>query len=148
MPTYNVCDERFDWDSLFSSLQKASIQGDFNIVLSMKNPNRFKFVATELRAEFVHDNMIVGSSFDTNELVLDPHSITDYVLKVSFRPSVSQALSMKRDYSSEKLFFTINGIVKGYTTPLGYKYPFTQRIEKQTIRIGDLADQSLCKCSS
>jgi hypothetical protein len=148
MPTYNVCDERFDWNSLFSSLQKVSIQGDFNVVLSLKNPNRFTFAATELRVEFVHDNAVVGSSLDTKELVLPPHTISDYVLKVSFRPSISQALSMQRDFSSGKLFFTINGIVKGYTTPLGYNYPFTQRVEKQIIRIGDSADQSMCKCTS
>mgnify|MGYP006102298583 CR=1 FL=1 len=145
-PSYNVCDERFDWNSLFATMETLSVQGDFNLVLSLKNPNRFAFGSSSLRIDFLYNNEVVGQSFDTNEVVLSAHSITDYLLKVSFRPTVSQALSMQRDYSNDKLYFNMKGVLEGYATPLGMKYSFTERIDDSIIRIGDKSDESLCKC--
>jgi len=147
-PTYNVCMENFNWKSILNSFTKLSLQADFDVVLSIKNPNRFDFAVNNLRVDFLHDSVVVGSAHDTEELVLKPHTITDYVLKVSFRPGFTQALSMQQDYMRNDLYFTLKGNVQGYTTPLGWKYDFDQEIEDVELRIGDEADTSLCKCKS
>eukprot|EP00943_MAST-04B_sp_MAST-4B-sp1_P002947 g2947.t1 len=145
-PTYNVCMENFNWKSILNSFTKFSLQADFDVLLSIKNPNRFDFAVNTLRVDFLHDSTIVGSAHDTRELVLKPHSITDYMLKVSFRPSLTQALSMQQDYLRGGLYFSLNGRVQGYTTPLGWKYDFVEEVEHMELRIGDDADTSLCKC--
>ena len=145
-PIYNVCTESFNWSSILKSLTKVSLEADFDVVVSVKNPNRFKFAVSSLRVDFLHDSAVVGSAHDTTKLVLPPSSITDYILHVSFRPTLTQALSMQQDYYHGDLYFSLNGKVEGFTTPLGWEYKFEQEVDGVELRVGDAADTSLCKC--
>ena len=101
---------------------------------------------SSLRVDFLHDSAVVGSAHDTTKLVLPPSSITDYILHVSFRPTLTQALSMQQDYYHGDLYFSLNGKVEGFTTPLGWEYKFEQEVDGVELRVGDAADTSLCKC--
>ena len=94
----------------------------------------------------LHDSAVVGSAHDTTKLVLPSSSITDYILHVSFRPTLTQALSMQQDYYHGDLYFSLNGKVEGFTTPLGWEYKFEQEVDGVELRVGDAADTSLCKC--
>ena len=51
-PIYNVCTESFNWSSILKSLTKVSLEADFDVVVSVKNPNRFKFAVSSLRVDF------------------------------------------------------------------------------------------------
>ena len=152
-PTYSVCNSELDWGSLLSSLSSLKLAADYDVAMSVKNPNIFDIYVDSLDAVFsfegtpvaaVHMKRMAGAS----EVVkLEAVTITDVLLPLTFAPeSISQAVHLSRANSAGTLKFTASFSIKG--TAMGF-YNYDVEVKDHVVDLSTMGDTSLCApCSS
>ncbi len=145
-PSYNICSSGLDWRSILRGLEHLSLEAEYDIVLSVYNPNRFDFAVNDIDISLSYKGEKVATVQDNDLHLFPASSISDSVLNLKFLPSISQALSMQHDLGEGSLRFTANGNVGGYFSPLGWNYGFFRSVDDHIIAVGGDDDRSLCNC--
>ena len=60
-PVLNVCSSEMDWNSVIEGLESLKIRSDFEMLMSIYNPNRFELKATTGSGVFLYQGKEVGS---------------------------------------------------------------------------------------
>lgn len=138
-PSYNVCNEESSWKSLIESMST-----DFQILVSVANPNHFSLALDMASGNFTHKGKPVGS-FQIPPVVAEPLSITDVLLVAHFAPEKWDAISITREFVSGKLEFLANAKAT-LRIPILFDYSITASKKDIVIHVNELSDRSLCAC--
>jgi len=145
-PTYSVCNSELDWKSALSSLASLSLSADYDVSLSIHNPNVFDIRVDSVNAVFTYENIPVASAHITgkpnNIVTLRKSSVNDVVLPLTFKPeSIAQAYRMNTDNTNGKLKFSASFSIKGVV--MGFYY-FDVEVNDHVVDMSTMGDQSLC----
>jgi hypothetical protein len=151
-PSYSVCNSEMDWTSLLGSLSSLKLAADYDVTMSVQNPNMFDIYVDTLDATFTFDGAPVASAHLKSKptssdsaghvLKLTASSITDVILPLNFAPeSLSQAWKMKSENSAGKLMFTASFSIQG--TAMGF-YTYDMEIKDHLVDLSTMGDTSLC----
>jgi hypothetical protein len=140
-PSYNVCNEESDWKSLIESLSS-----DFQILVSVANPNHFSFALDMASGNFTHKGNPVGT-FQIPPVVAEPLSITDVLMVAHFAPEKWDALSITREFVAGRLTFLADAKAT-LRIPILLDYSITVSTRDIVIHANELGDRSLCACKT
>jgi LEA14-like dessication related protein len=147
-PNYSVCNSELDWSSALNSLSSLTLSADYDIAMSIRNPNIFSIQVDTVAAVFTFEDVSVASanlkstSSTTFVANLTPSSVTDVVLPLTFQPeSIPQAWRMKKQNEKGELkfkaSFSITGVAMGF-------YYFDIEVVDHVVDMSSMGDQSLC----
>ena len=144
-PQYNVCTNEIAWKDIVEGLASLKMSANFDLLMSVYNPNRFEVDLSTGSGQFHHDGQYVGS-FDIPEGVISELSISDIVVKVSFSPDKWSALSLTSEYYRGKLALTVGGHT--HVKIPGLNYQFDAKFQDIEVNVNDpsLDDTHLCAC--
>lgn len=148
-PLVNVCNTQFDWGSIVHSMKKLAVEADFQILVSIENPNYLDVNIHGGVAVFRHKHVEVG------QMVLDPFTavaghISDILFTVAFDGKTWDELGLGVEYATGELAFLLDATV---TASVGYRghstFPFTFSISNYYIKVANATayDRSLCHCA-
>ena len=150
-PNYSVCNSELNWQSLLGSLSSLTLSAEYEVAMSLRNPNIFAIRVDSVDAVFTFQKVPVASvtlrSGYTDVPVVDlvASSITDVVLPLTFAPDIGHAWAMNKANAAGTLQFEASFSVTG--TVLGFYY-FDIEIKDHVVDMSSMGDQSLCaKCN-
>ena len=118
---------------------------DFEILVSVANPNRISFALDAASGNFSHRGYTVGS-FKLAPVVIEPMAITDLLVIAHFAPDKWDAISIGREFVTGKLTFMAN-VSATVRVPILLDYSITAGKQDVVIHVNQLGDRSLCACS-
>lgn len=147
-PTYAGCNTDVDWNSIIKGSETLNLHGDFQILVSVRNPNRVDLVVHSAEAQVYYKGNKVGYASYDEDWSCPGGSIADVLLVLSLRPSASDAVAIIEDYEAGALYLTVEAtlsadvmwghmVVHSFTTKFN-GYRFNANAEG--------GDRSLCKC--
>lgn len=144
-PQINVCTNQVAWKDIVEGLASLKMSANFDLLMSVYNPNRFEVDLSKGSGQFHHDGQYVGS-FVIPEGVISELSISDIVVKVSFSPDKWSALSLTSEYYRGKLALTVEGHT--HVKIPGLNYQFDAKFQDIEVNVNDpsLDDTHLCAC--
>ena len=144
-PQLNVCTNEVAWKDIVEGLASLKMSANFDLLMSVYNPNRFEVDLSKGSGQFHHDGQYVGS-FDIPEAVISELSISDIVVKVSFSPDKWSALSLTSEYYRGKLTLTVGGHT--HVKIPGLNYQFDAKFQDIEVNVNDpsMDDTHLCAC--
>ena len=113
-PIYETCNTETDWAEIWSSLIHGSVQSKYDILLTLKNNNYFSIQMTELSVRIYYQGTLIGywysESADGGEyaVYIPSHAIVDVMAKVTFIPTVSEAITLYNLYEANALHLEID----------------------------------------
>ncbi|CAM9307226.1 unnamed protein product [Discosporangium mesarthrocarpum] len=147
-PGVNVCNTQFDWGSIVHSMKKASIEADFQLLVSVYNPNVLDVKLESGTAVLYHKHDEVGTMvFDP--VLLQGGYITDILLNIAFNAEAWEDFHIGLEYEMGELAFLMDATISASVLWHGFKtYPFTFNINHYSIKVSDVTnyDRSLCNC--
>ena len=146
IPQYNICNDSIAWKSLVDSMTSMSIEGSFEILASVMNPNHFDVAVDMGRGTFKHNGADVGT-FVMPPTVISAMSITDLTIIASFTPEKWEALSLSAEYYRGTLAFTIDAQYM-IRVPVLFDYSKEADLSNMYVKVNDpnLKDRHLCAC--
>ena len=147
-PTYSVCNSELDWQSLLGSLSSLSLSADYDVAMSIRNPNLFNIRVDSLDATFTFEGRpvasahLIGKNKEEDVVTLQSSSISDIVLPLTFAPeSVSQAWQLKAANDAGTLMFEASFSIRG--SVLGF-YDYDIEIKNHVVDLSTMGDTSMC----
>merc|ERR1711991_627951 len=61
-PKYEICNTDLDWSSVFNALARFSLQAEYDVVVSVYNPNQFDAGVDEMGANFLFNEKLVATA--------------------------------------------------------------------------------------
>ncbi|CAN0336649.1 unnamed protein product [Laminaria digitata] len=148
-PGVNMCNTEFDWKSIVESLKKASLETDFQLLVSIYNPNVLDAKIESGTAILYHKHTEVGiMAFEP--AVLEGGYVTDLLLTIAFDGEAWEEAHIGLEYETGKLAFLMDATVSASVMWHGLKtYPFTFSVNNYYIKVSSATDydRSLCNCS-
>jgi len=151
MPVYNICSNEMDWKSIVDGMTSLKMQTNYQLLISVYNPNYFDAEVIQGEGTFEYDGVYVGTmTFGKKDLDDDSptkiaaNSITDVIITASFTPDKWEALQLTAEYYKGTLKFKIDS--KTTVRIPFFDYTFTSEVKDLTIHIGDMNDRYLCAC--
>lgn len=128
-PRYELCNSELDWSSLLDSAERFAFQADYDVVVSAYNPNQFDMGVEALNANIKFQGSLVATVEHSEPVKIPASTIVDVVVRITFRPSVSEALAMRSQYRQQRLSLVAGGSASGYFTPFGWQYSFARTFD-------------------
>ncbi len=147
-PQYNVCTNQFEWKSIIEGMIGLKMSASFDLLISVKNPNRFDVDLNNGSGQFHHDGNYVGL-FEIPQSTISAKAISDVVVKVTFSPDKWSAIGMTTEYYRGTLKFVIGGNANVEIPALG-NYQFDAKFDDVVVNVNDPSqdDTHLCACPS
>ncbi len=147
-PKYNVCTNQFEWKSIIEGMIGLKMSASFDLLISVKNPNRFDVDLNNGSGQFHHDGNYVGL-FEIPQSTISGKAISDVVVKVTFSPDKWSAIGMTTEYYRGTLKFVIGGHANVEIPALG-NYQFDAKFDDIIVNVNDPSqdDTHLCACPS
>lgn len=147
-PQYNVCTNQFEWKSIIEGMIGLKMSASFDLLISVKNPNRFDVDLNNGSGQFHHDGNYVGL-FEIPQSTISAKAISDVVVKVTFSPDKWSAIGMTTEYYRGTLKFVIGGNANVEIPALG-NYQFDAKFDDVIVNVNDPSqdDTHLCACPS
>lgn len=147
-PQYNVCTNQFEWKSIIEGMIGLKMSASFDLLISVKNPNRFDIDLNNGSGQFHHDGNYVGL-FEIPQSTISGKAISDVVVKVTFSPDKWSAIGMTTEYYRGTLKFVIGGNANVEIPALG-GYQFDAKFDDVIVNVNDPSqdDTHLCACPS
>eukprot|EP00752_Nemacystus_decipiens_P006985 g6265.t1 len=148
-PGVNVCNTEFDWGSIVHSIAKVAVEADFQILVSIYNPNMLDAKIESGTAILSHKHTPVGT-MAFHPAVLTGGYVTDILLTITFNGEVWEEAHLGLEYETGQLAFLMDATVSASVMWHGHKtYPFTFSIHDYYIKVSDTTDydRSLCNCT-
>ncbi|CAM9809323.1 unnamed protein product [Scytosiphon promiscuus] len=148
-PGVNVCNTEFDWGSIVHSIKSADVQADFQILVSIYNPNVLDATIETGTATLYHKHTEVGT-MAFQPAVLAGGYVTDLLFTMTFNTEVWDEARLGLEYETGQLAFLMDATVSAAVMWHGLKtYPFTFSIHDYYIKVADTTgyDRSLCNCT-
>lgn len=144
VPVYNVCNDALAWKSLMDSLTSLKVSADFEILMSVANPNRFDVALDMGKGSFSHKGVFVGT-FDIPPTTAKANSVTDMFIVTHLSPEKWEALSLTSDYYRGKLVLDVQARAT-LRVPAFFDYSYTVALESIVVRVNEMSDRHLCAC--
>jgi hypothetical protein len=146
VPTYNVCNDNLAWKSIVSSMTSMKVEADFEILVSVLNPNHFEVDVEMGRGQFYHEGVFVGT-FDIPPTKCPAMSIMDVRVVAHFAPEKWEALSLTAEYYKGTLAFDLNARAT-FRFPFLIDFAYPASFNNIHVKVNDpkLNDRHLCKC--
>lgn len=144
VPVYNVCNDALAWKSLMDSLTSLKVSADFEILMSVANPNRFDVALDMGKGSFAHNGVFVGT-FDIPPATAKANSVTDMFIITHLSPEKWEALSLTSDYYRGKLVLDVQARAT-LRVPAFFDYTYTAALENIVVRVNEMSDRHLCAC--
>ncbi|CAM9113695.1 unnamed protein product [Ectocarpus fasciculatus] len=148
-PGVNVCNTEFDWGSIVHSIKSAGVEADFQILVSIYNPNVLNAEIETGSAVLYHGDTEVGMMAFQPALLAGGY-VTDILLTITFKTEVWEEAHLGLEYETGQLAFLMDATISASVMWHGYKtYPFTFSIHNYYIKVADTTgyDRSLCNCT-
>ncbi|CAB1120072.1 unnamed protein product [Ectocarpus sp. CCAP 1310/34] len=148
-PGVNVCNTEFDWGSIVHSIKSAGVEADFQILVSIYNPNVLNAEIEMGSALLYHGDTEVGVMAFEPALLAGGY-VTDILLTITFKTEVWEEAHLGLEYETGQLAFLMDATISASVMWHGYKtYPFTFSINNYYIKVADTTgyDRSLCNCT-
>mmetsp|Transcript_8229 Transcript_8229/g.12641 ORF Transcript_8229/g.12641 Transcript_8229/m.12641 type:complete len:603 (+) Transcript_8229:83-1891(+) len=144
-PEYNVCSDEFAWSSIIKGLTSLKMEASFEILISVKNKNRFDMALEGFGGKFKHDGEDIGT-FSFPRTIVEGTSITDLLITCTVVPGRWKALGLIADYWKGDLSVIVdaNGSVKVHGIGLSFPVKVSDALVKVTDP--DMDDRHLCAC--
>mmetsp|Transcript_15416 Transcript_15416/g.20087 ORF Transcript_15416/g.20087 Transcript_15416/m.20087 type:complete len:522 (-) Transcript_15416:47-1612(-) len=147
-PEYNICSDAMDWKSIVDGMTSMKVEATFQILISVKNPNKFDAILDMGSGSFSHDGVHVGTFEIPQGTTIKSMAITDILSTVTITPNKWQALELTSEYYKGTLSFVVDAEVDATIPALG-GYTFQTKISNYMIHVGDaMDDRHLCACQS
>ncbi|GAX26059.1 hypothetical protein FisN_4Hh438 [Fistulifera solaris] len=144
VPVYNVCNDAVAWKSLMDSLTSLKVSADFEILMSVANPNRFDVALDMGKGSFAHNGVFVGT-FDIPPTTAKANSITDMFIITHLSPEKWEALSLTSDYYRGKLVLDVQARAT-LRVPAFFDYSYTAALENIVVHVNEMSDRHMCAC--
>jgi hypothetical protein len=141
IPQYNVCNDSMAWQSIMDSLTHLKVTADFEILISISNPNHFDAKLEMGHGSFTHEGAFVGT-FDIPPVVVKSMSITDMMIIAHFSPDRWDALGLVAEYTRGKLVLHVDAQAT-ISVPL---YSFSTELRDIVVHVNEMSDRHLCSC--
>merc|ERR1711871_1828186 len=121
---------------------------DYQVLVTLHNPNRFNMKLTAAKTVFKHDGVQVGqweccSGDKTLDFLSGTKTDVDTVL--AFNTGTKQVVSMLSDFEQSNLIFDVEGTLTVQIQIGSFSYPFTTSVSS-ILDIGEKYSTALCKC--
>ncbi|KAG9409133.1 hypothetical protein AC1031_019395 [Aphanomyces cochlioides] len=148
VPDYQVCNQQFDWESIFLSLISIQPKIHYDVIISVVNENRFAFDLDYGYANISHRGVKVGT-WEISNWTAEAGAISDMMALVKIEPSTySEAYSLLTDFRANNLTFQIDTNISGYIRWGKYKLSPVSVVAPQVdFLVGDKYPRDLCKCT-
>ena len=152
VPKYSICNTEFEWWSIWSSLKEGSLATKYDVLLTLRNDNYFGIELNNGGLRIYHDNSLIGTYYQDQQIKLKSHSLNDYIIEVTFSPALSQAYTIYNLFENNNLNIEIDmfGDVKGYLLDNKNLQIFNVRLayNVNNLFIGkDINDTSIADCN-
>ncbi|CAM9923250.1 unnamed protein product, partial [Phaeothamnion confervicola] len=147
-PEVNVCNTEFDWKSVVHSITGVAVEVDYQLLVSIYNPNNMDVAIESGTAVLKHKHTEVGA------MVFEPFTatggyVTDILATVAINAQQWENLRLGVEYETGKLAFFMDASVQAAVLWHGLKtYPFSFSVSNYYIKVSDVTayDRSLCAC--
>ncbi|OQR84574.1 hypothetical protein ACHHYP_13234 [Achlya hypogyna] len=147
IPEYQICNQQFDWASIFSSLKSIHPKIDYQILTSVSNENRFGFFLKAGDADIHHRGVKVGT-WTIRNWTAEAGAVTDMMADVRIEPGYSEAYALWTDFSKGTLVFQINTTISGSIRWGNYTlYDIETAVPSIEFLVGAKYPRDLCKCT-
>lgn len=144
IPTYNVCNDAVAWSSLIESLTNMKATADFEILVSVSNPNHFSLALDKGMGSFTHKGTFVGT-YDIPPTVAAPMAITDLLIVAHLAPDKWDALGLVAEYYRGKLVLYVDAEAT-LRIPMLANYSFTTALRNIVVNVNEQSERYLCAC--
>jgi hypothetical protein len=144
LPSYNVCNDAVAWTSLINSLTNMKATADFEILVSVKNPNHFALALDHGMGSFTHNGAFVGT-YDIPPTVAAPMSITDLLIVAHLAPDKWDALGLVAEYYRGKLVLYVDAEAT-LRIPMLANYTVTTALKNIVVNVNEQSERYLCAC--
>ncbi|ETV95100.1 hypothetical protein H310_11383 [Aphanomyces invadans] len=148
VPDYQICNQQFDWESIFASLISIKPKIHYQIITSVVNENRFAFHLDSGVADISHNGIKVGTWAISN-WTAEAGAVSDMLAMVKIEPSTfAESMSLWKDFHYNNLTFQINTNLTGSIRWGSLKlYSFSVQAPAVDFLVGDKYPRDLCKCT-
>ncbi|CAM9276403.1 unnamed protein product, partial [Chrysoparadoxa australica] len=134
IPVVNVCNTQFDWGSIVHSLSRAQVEADYQLLLSVYNPNIVNVHLNSGTAVLKHSHTEVGN------IILEPfmaHAghITDILLTIAISSETWDDLQLGLEFYTGALTFFMDAQISASLMVLGAQtFPFSFSVNDYFIK--------------
>ncbi|OQS05686.1 hypothetical protein THRCLA_02208 [Thraustotheca clavata] len=147
IPDYQICNQQFDWESIFLSLKSIHPKIDYQILTSVSNENRFAFHLKAGDADIHHRGVKVGT-WTIRNWTAEAGAVTDMMADVRIEPGYTEAYSLWEDFRQGTLVFQINTTISGSIKWGNYTvYDIETQVPAIEFLVGAKYPRDLCKCT-
>ena len=150
-PDVNVCNTNLDWGSIFTGLERLKLEADYQLLLSVYNPNRLDVAITSGQGIFKHDHEPIGQ-VEVAPFTIKGGAITDVLVTLVFTPSVWKGLQLDIAFQTGSLMVMVDMHVTGKVIWNNRPFfPFQYGMNNYFIHVGEDStggSRKLCNCSS
>jgi len=151
VPDVNVCNTALDWGSLFTGLERLKLEADYQLLLSVYNPNRLDVAISSGQGVFKHDHEAIGQ-VEVAPFLIKGGAITDVLVTLVFTPSVWKSLQLDLAFQTGSLMLMVDMNVAGRVIWNGRRlFPFTYGLQNYFIHVGKETTggpRHLCNCTA
>jgi len=146
IPQYSICNDSLAWKSLVEAVASMKMQADIDILASVQNPNSLTVALVKGHGTFSHRGTMVGT-FEVPSTESAAMTITDVMVKATFTPDKSQAISLAAEYFEGNLVLDIDSVAT-FRIPFLSNYTFDASFKNIHINVADpyLSNRKLCAC--
>ena len=144
VPEYNVCNDAVAWKSLIDSLASAKVSADFEILITVANPNHFDIDLDMGKGSFTHQGAFVGT-FDIPPVTVPAMTLTDLMLITHLSPERWEALSLTAAYYRGKLVLDVSAKAT-IRVPALFDLTYRAKLSDFKVNVNEQSDRSLCHC--
>jgi hypothetical protein len=148
MPTYTVCNNEFDWKSIVEGMTSAKLEAEFELLLSIHNPNRVGVDLVMGSGSFSHDGTYIGRFDIPAHTEIRQQSISDVLVTITLKPDKWEALALTTEYYRGILAFSVDTAVT-VSAPALLGYTYQAKFGNVLVHVSADAqgdDRSLCAC--
>ncbi|KDO30879.1 hypothetical protein SPRG_04781 [Saprolegnia parasitica CBS 223.65] len=147
IPEYQICNQQFDWASIFQSLVSVHPKINYQILTSVSNENRFAFFLKAGDADIHHRGTKVGT-WTIRNWTAEAGAVTDMMADVRIDPGYTEAYGLLRDFQAGTLVFQINTTISGSIKWGNYTiYDIETAVPSIEFLVGAKYPRDLCKCT-
>ncbi|GKY96095.1 hypothetical protein MPSEU_000569700 [Mayamaea pseudoterrestris] len=144
IPSYNVCNDAVAWSSLINSLTALKATADFEILVSVSNPNKFALALDHGMGSFTHNGAFVGT-YDIPPMVAAPMAISDLLIVAHLAPDKWDALGLVAEYYRGKLVLYVDAEAT-LRVPMLANYTITTALKNIVVNVNEQSERHLCAC--
>ena len=139
-----------DWNGIVDGITSLKVQTNYQLLLSIYNPNYFDAEVLQGSGTFQYDGVYIGTmAFGPEDgtdssILIAANSITDILVTATFTPDKWEALQLTAEYYKGTLKFNINS-ESTVRIPF-FDYTFVTEVKDMTVHVGEVQDRHLCAC--